>query len=78
MVANGLPAEALHDLPARIIAGEQPAAGWAELYGCSDEEIFEIHRLADQWLARHGLKFVRVALPSLRPPAVSPNADKPR
>ncbi len=78
MVANGLPDEALHDLPARIIAGEQPTAEWAELYGCSDAELLEIHRLADQWLAQHGLKFVQVALPSLRPPAASPNADKPR
>ena len=76
LTACGLPDSSLHDLPSRIVAGEKPTAEWAELCGCSYEEMLEIHRLADQWLAQHGLKFVSVAMPIPRSPAISPPSNQ--
>ncbi len=43
------------DLLNRILAGERPFEDWMYAHGRSDEQIAEIYRLIDQWLARKGL-----------------------
>jgi len=72
LAGNGLPPDLLRDIPQRIIAGEQPSPAWADLCGCSDEEISETYRLIDEWLGTHGLKFVPVTLPLARSGAAPP------
>ena len=60
----GASASDLKDLLERLNAGERPFEDWMHAHGHSDEEIAEIYRTIDGWLAREGIISKPGPLPS--------------
>lgn len=51
----GVSADQFQDALNRILAGERPFEDWMYSHGRSEEEVAEIYRIIDEWLARKGL-----------------------
>ena len=55
LAAWDVSAAQFQDMLNRILAGERPFEDWMYAHGRSEEDVAEIYRLIDEWLARKGL-----------------------